>query len=412
MHLYLPLFAASLASASQWQQPLFNNDNQAHLSKKELVNTNALQADITQDNLLKRAKDLYSIAELGIDEYNHPTRVIGSKGIHTFSVNAISYTHCLTRRTGHLGTINYIYHTLTNLNGYYNVTNQTFPAVVGNVFESRLVLNSTVPESATAMALTPPTKAREPVYGPLIHVKNDGCHSSDYPSDVEGGIAFIKRGVCAFGVKSANAGKAGATAAVIYNTEYGSLSGTLGTPKKHHVATFGLSKADAAPFLKTFAEGGEVDASAYIDAIVQSIGTKNIIAQTVDGDPDNCVMLGGHSDSVAEGPGINDDGSGSMALLEIASQLAQYRVNNCVRFAWWAGEEEGLLGSDWYVAQLEEEENMKIRMFMDYDMLGSPNFAYQVCHLIVSPLLLFVETLGELPADNSRSTTQPTPSTP
>jgi len=106
--------------------------------------------------------------------------------------------------------------------------------------------------------------------------------------------------------------------------------------------------------------------------------TSNILAQTVEGDPDNCVMLGGHSDSVAEGPGINDDGSGSLSLLEVATQLTRFGVKNCVRFAWWSGEEEGLLGSDYYVSVLSPEENLKIRLFMDYDMLGSPNYAYQV----------------------------------
>jgi aminopeptidase Y len=67
-----------------------------------------------------------------------------------------------------------------------------------------------------------------------------------------------------------------------------------------------------------------------------------------------------------------------LTLLEIATHLVNYSVNNCVRFAWWAGEEEGLLGSDYYVSQLSEEENLKIRLFMDYDMLASPNYAYQV----------------------------------
>jgi aminopeptidase Y len=89
-------------------------------------------------------------------------------------------------------------------------------------------------------------------------------------------------------------------------------------------------------------------------------------------------MLGGHSDSVAEGPGINDDGTGSLSLLEVATHLVKYSVQNCVRFAWWAGEEEGLLGSDYYVSQLSEKENLKIRLFMDYDMMASPNYAYQV----------------------------------
>ena len=69
--------------------------------------------------------------------------------------------------------------------------------------------------------------------------------------------------------------------------------------------------------------------------------TTNIIAQTVSGDPDNCVMLGGHSDSVAAGPGINDDGSGSLSLIEVAVHLTGFSINNCVRFAWWSGEEEG-----------------------------------------------------------------------
>jgi len=249
---------------------------------------------------------------------------------------------------------------------------------VGNVFESRLVLGHSTPKSAGPMSLTPPTRHKEPVYGPLVLVANDGCEASDYPANVTGSIAFIRRGTCPFGTKSENAGKAGAVAAVIYNNMQGSLSGTLGQPSEYHVATFGISDADAEPFVKKLQAGETVDSSAYIDAIVENIRTTNVIAQTKGGDPENCVMLGGHSDSVAEGPGINDDGSGSLTLLEIATHLTKYTVNNCVRFAWWAGEEEGLLGSDYYVSQLSEEENMKVRLFMDYDMLASPNYAYQV----------------------------------
>jgi aminopeptidase Y len=228
------------------------------------------------------------------------------------------------------------------------------------------------------MGLTPPTKNKEPVYGQLTLVANQGCDEADYPSGLAGAIALIERGTCPFGTKSELAGRAGAVAAVVYNNEQGEVSGTLGTPSPNHVATFGISDADAAPFVKQLKEGKKVDSIAYIDATVDTIHTTNIIAQTKGGDPQNCVMLGGHSDSVAEGPGINDDGSGGTSLLEIATQLSKYSVNNCVRFAWWAAEEEGLLGSDYYVSVLSEEENLKIRLFMDYDMLASPNFAYQV----------------------------------
>jgi aminopeptidase Y len=144
------------------------------------------------------------------------------------------------------------------------------------------------------------------------------------------------------------------------------------------VATFGISNEDAQPYIKKLKQGKVIPSSAYIDAIVSKAPTTNIIAQTKAGDQENCVMLGGHSDSVPAGPGINDDGSGSLTLLEVATHLTKYKVNNCVRFAWWAGEEEGLLGSDYYVSQLSVEENLKIRLFMDYDMLASPNYAYQI----------------------------------
>ena len=144
------------------------------------------------------------------------------------------------------------------------------------------------------------------------------------------------------------------------------------------MATFGISNEDAQPYIKKLKQGKVIPSSAYIDAIVSKAPTTNIIAQTKEGDQENCVMLGGHSDSVPAGPGINDDGSGSLTLLEVATHLTKYKVNNCVRFAWWAGEEEGLLGSDYYVSQLSIEENLKIRLFMDYDMLASPNYAYQI----------------------------------
>jgi Zn-dependent M28 family amino/carboxypeptidase len=83
--------------------------------------------------------------------------------------------------------------------------------------------------------------------------------------------------------------------------------------------------------------------------------------------------LGAHSDSVEAGPGINDNGSGSASILEIAIRLSRYLINNKVRFAWWTGEEEGLLGSTYYVEQLSEEEAMKIRLYLNFDMTASGN---------------------------------------
>ncbi|KAK6526961.1 hypothetical protein TWF281_010157 [Arthrobotrys megalospora] len=356
------LVSSTLSSpAFPQQQPLVpGNDLSAAIrihSKKPPVDAESLAATIKTKNLLARAKDLYTIAHISEHEYGHPTRVIGS--------------------LGHLGTVKYVQQVLGSLGGYYSVSEQIFPAVSGNIYESRLVLgHHTVP--ASPMSLTPPTKNKEPVFAKLAAVANDGCSETDFGDDVKGAIALIKRGNCSFSKKSENAGKAGAVAAVVYNNEPGSVSGTLGTPLEHHVATFGIAAQFVEPILEELKAGKEVDGSAYIDSEVKIIKTKNVIAQTVLGDQDNCVMLGGHSDSVEEGPGVNDDGSGSITVLEVAVQLAKFSVNNCARFAWWSGEEEGLLGSTYYAENLSAEENKKIRLFMDYDMLASVNFAYQI----------------------------------
>jgi aminopeptidase Y len=213
-----------------------------------------------------------------------------------------------------------------------------------------------------------------------VLVANSGCNASDYPPTLAGSIAFIRRGACPFSDKSALAGKAGAFAAVAFNNEDGVLGGTLGVPLHDHVATIGISGLDAAPFVMKLEAGQKIKASVFVDATITNVTTTNVIAQTTEGDEysEGCIMLGGHSDSVGPGPGINDDGSGIISLIEVATQLAKFTVKNCVRFAWWAAEEEGRLGSDYYVAQLTALENQKIRMFMDYDMMASPNYAYQI----------------------------------
>ncbi|KAK2601352.1 hypothetical protein N8I77_010807 [Diaporthe amygdali] len=100
--------------------------------------------------------------------------------------------------------------------------------------------------------------------------------------------------------------------------------------------------------------------------------TYNIIAQTRDGDPYNVLQLGAHMDSVAEGPGINDNASGGIGILEVAIQLSNFTVTNSVRFSWWSAEEVGLIGSTVYVDSLTEEDREKIRLYLNFDMIASP----------------------------------------
>jgi Zn-dependent M28 family amino/carboxypeptidase len=104
----------------------------------------------------------------------------------------------------------------------------------------------------------------------------------------------------------------------------------------------------------------------------------NVIAELEGENEDNVVMAGAHLDSVIEGPGIQDNGSGSAALLETALMMAELEPQNTLRFAWWAAEEQGLVGSADYVAGLSQRQLDRIALYMNYDMIGSPNYIFMV----------------------------------
>lgn len=84
-------------------------------------------------------------------------------------------------------------------------------------------------------------------------------------------------------------------------------------------------------------------------------------------------MIGAHSDSVAAGPGINDNGSGTAALLELSYLFRDVEPENAVRFCWWTAEEFGLLGAKYHVDHMPVEEREKIALYLNFDMIASPN---------------------------------------
>jgi len=106
---------------------------------------------------------------------------------------------------------------------------------------------------------------------------------------------------------------------------------------------------------------------------------RNAIAQTGTGDPGRVVVVGAHLDSVPEGPGIVDNGSGVATLLEIATRLgAQPEVRNAVRFAFFGSEENDAEGSRAYVDGLSRDDRQKIKLYVNVDMVASPNAGYIV----------------------------------
>jgi Zn-dependent M28 family amino/carboxypeptidase len=104
----------------------------------------------------------------------------------------------------------------------------------------------------------------------------------------------------------------------------------------------------------------------------------NVIGELAGKNASNVVMAGAHLDSVPAGPGINDNGSGSAALLEVAQQMAKTKPQNTVRFAWWGAEELGLIGSTEWVGQRSQAELDEIALYLNFDMIGSPNYYFGV----------------------------------
>jgi aminopeptidase Y len=197
-----------------------------------------------------------------------------------------------------------------------------------------------------------------------------GCNAADFAGFPAGNIALISRGNCTFAIKATNAYNAGASAVVIYNNIPGTLNGTLGNGFTLDIPVTSVTQSVGQQLAATPGLVMRVKAQTFRGLAT----TSNILAETPGGDPDNVVMAGAHLDSVNAGPGINDNGSGTAALLEIAEQIAKVNPVNKVRFALWGAEESGLVGSDHYVNTLPEEQAQKIAMYLNFDMIGSPNY--------------------------------------
>ncbi|MEE1940463.1 M28 family peptidase [Streptomyces sp. TRM 70361] len=128
----------------------------------------------------------------------------------------------------------------------------------------------------------------------------------------------------------------------------------------------------------------ELDAAGYTTSVQRFTagGTTgyNLIADWPGGSPDEILMAGAHLDSVSGGAGVNDNGSGSAAVLETALAVARtgFQPDKHLRFAWWGAEELGMLGSRHHVGGLSAAERSRISGYLNFDMIGSPNAGYFV----------------------------------
>ncbi|MGH2943434.1 MAG: M20/M25/M40 family metallo-hydrolase, partial [Solirubrobacteraceae bacterium] len=215
--------------------------------------------------------------------------------------------------------------------------------------------------------------------GPAANSSTSGCEAADFAGFPAGNVALMQRGTCNFAVKAANAQAAGAGAVVIFNEgqpdRQATPLGTLGDDTTVTIPTLGASFAAGEQL------AGQPSAVVHVktSTLIVTTQTSNVTADLAPesaSEAGKVVLVGAHLDSVPEGPGINDNGSGVATVLEIAEQMADNPApRNPLRFAFWGAEEAGLVGSTRYVEGLGAEETAKIGLNLNFDMLGSPNFA-------------------------------------
>ena len=306
---------------------------------------------------------LQAIADANEDPYYPDSRAAGTAGY----AKSVDYVANLLRRAGYTVTLDpfefefvfpALLQQLTPTAGSYGTGTYTGSGA-GDV---------TGPVIPVDLALTPP------------RASTSGCEAADFaglnftgPNDV----ALVQRGLCSFAVKAQNAQAAGAEAVVIFNQgstpdREGLIVGTLGADSGVTIPVVGASFADG---VKLAAAGS----TARVRVIEPETRTDvNVIAELPGKNRNNVVMAGAHLDSVQAGPGINDNGSGTAAILEVALKMAKHRPENSLRFAFWGAEELGLIGSEAYVADLTQAEQDRIALYLNFDMVGSPNYVFFV----------------------------------
>jgi Zn-dependent M28 family amino/carboxypeptidase len=332
------------------------------------TDTSALEDAVTSDGIMEHLVELQDIAD-----DNGGTRASGTPGYGA----SVDYLEEVLEDAGYLVTRqDFTFNSFTELSTpvFERMSPDPETYTAGEDFFTAEYSGSgdvTAPLQAVDLSLPP---------GSSANTSTSGCDAADFTSFTAGNIALVQRGTCDFAVKAANAYDAGATGVIIFNEgqdgRQETLNATLGDAFGDPIPVVGTSFAIGDELASLLASGAVVIHLKTDTLIELGVETQNLIAQTPTGRTDRVVMAGAHLDSVSEGPGIEDNGTGSAAILETALQMAELGIQprNAVRFAWWGAEEAGLIGSQYYVDSLTRQEANRIELYLNFDMIGSPNY--------------------------------------
>ncbi|MGH3367644.1 MAG: M28 family metallopeptidase [Nocardioidaceae bacterium] len=331
----------------------------------EPTDTSALRDAVTVDGVREHMVALQRIAKR-----NDNTRASGTPG---YDASAAYVTRVLTNAG----------YTVTEQEFEYELFRQVGPSILDPVSPDRAAYvdetDFTVMEYSgsgdVTADLTPVDLTLPPAPTPS---STSGCEATDFAGFTAGNIALIQRGTCTFREKADNAAAAQASGVIIFNEgqegRTDMLSGTL-SPPQMGIPVVGTTFA-VGQELAGLASPGPLSVHLATDVSVSTETTSNIIADSPSGRSDRTIVSGAHLDSVLEGPGINDNGSGTAAVLETAEEIAELdsRPTNALRFTFWGAEESGLIGSQHYVDSLSQQQLNDIELYLNFDMVGSPNF--------------------------------------
>jgi Zn-dependent M28 family amino/carboxypeptidase len=342
-------------------------------SALDQVNTSPLRKAVTVNGILRHERALQAIANANLG-----TRVSGTAGFD----QSADYVKRQLVQAGYK---------VTEQPFEFPFFQETAPAVFQRVspdprtFTGEEFVTMSYSGSGDVTAPLQAVDVVVPIGANPPNTSTSGCEAADFTGFTAGNVALMQRGTCSFRVKADNAQAAGASAVVIFNEGQPAsptqpedrtvvIQGTLGTPGVT-IPVVGTSYAIGAELTEQ-TRAGAVTAHVSTATISETRTTKNVIADYKGGgDPTQTILVGSHLDSVPAGPGINDNGSGTAADLELAIQVAKLGLEprRALRFAFWGAEEENLLGSTHYV----ETAGTKIQDVyanLNFDMLASPNY--------------------------------------
>jgi Zn-dependent M28 family amino/carboxypeptidase len=223
------------------------------------------------------------------------------------------------------------------------------------------------------------------VTAPMVVVEG-GCDSDDFADFPEDAIALTTRGGCFRRQQVQNAQRAGA-AAIFTATQQERdhvLRPTLLDPDGIEIPALGVSRDLTAALIEAAERDAEV--TLHVNVSTEERTATNVIGSSAGTDDGPTLMLGAHLDSVIDGPGINDNGSGVSLVLELARAIGERPHRSPIRVGFWAGEELGTLGSIHYVESLSPDEQDDVAIYLNFDMVGSPNAGRWVYSTDQSPI--------------------------